>query len=157
MTTKDQSTTLENKTILKKIMNEAWNKRDFSIFDELVSHDLVYYTGSKVFQGLDEFKVLLKGYSEAFQETKITIGESLAEGDRVAVRSIFEGIHKGKLQDLLPSGKNVKITILSMARFSNGKMVECWEESDNLGMMQQLGLELEHYFTEISNNFWRQN
>lgn len=142
MTTKDHTTNLENKTILKRIMDEAWNKHNLSVFDEFVSPDLVYYTGSKVFQGLNEFKILAYGFSEAFHETKITIGVPFAERDRVAIRSIFEGIHKGRLGDLPPTGKKVKVSILTLARFIDGKMIECWEEFDNLDMMQQLGMEL---------------
>jgi predicted ester cyclase len=96
----------------------------------------------KVLHNREEFKILAKGLSEAFHETKITISELLAEEDRVAVGFIFEGIHKGKLQDLPPTGKKIKVAAVAIVRFSDGQMVECWEEPDNLGMMQQLGLEL---------------
>jgi predicted ester cyclase len=36
------------------------------------------------------------------------------------------------------TGKRVKITGMSIARFENGMLVEGWDELDALGLMQQL-------------------
>jgi predicted ester cyclase len=38
------------------------------------------------------------------------------------------------------TGKDVKITGISIDRFENGKVVEAWSNWDSLGMLQQLGV-----------------
>jgi predicted ester cyclase len=39
-----------------------------------------------------------------------------------------------------PSGKEVTMSAILIHRLANGKMVEDWEWSDNLGFMAQLGI-----------------
>jgi predicted ester cyclase len=39
-----------------------------------------------------------------------------------------------------PTGKQVKIAFIEISRVQNGKLVESWVQSDQLGLMQQLGV-----------------
>jgi predicted ester cyclase len=39
-----------------------------------------------------------------------------------------------------PTGKKIKIRGLQISKFKDGKMVEHWGSSDELGMLQQLGV-----------------
>jgi predicted ester cyclase len=50
------------------------------------------------------------------------------------------GTHKGDLSGIAPTGKQITILGVSIARFTNGKMVEGWVNWDALGLMQQLGV-----------------
>jgi predicted ester cyclase len=47
---------------------------------------------------------------------------------------------KGDLNGLAPTGRQFTISGISVARFTNGKMVEGWVNWDALGMLQQLGI-----------------
>jgi SnoaL-like polyketide cyclase len=40
---------------------------------------------------------------------------------------------------MAPTGNRVEITGISITRLDGGKIEEIWENSDTLGMMQQLG------------------
>ena len=39
-----------------------------------------------------------------------------------------------------PTGKKVSVRGMQISRFANGRLVERWGSSDQLGMLQQLGL-----------------
>jgi predicted ester cyclase len=39
-----------------------------------------------------------------------------------------------------PTGRRVEISGVTINRFSGGKIAEDWYQSDDLGMMQQLGV-----------------
>ena len=64
----------------------------------------------------------------------------VVEGDKVATRWVSTGTHQGELQGIAPTGKNISITGISVARFANGKIAEEWANWDALGMMKQLGI-----------------
>ena len=56
------------------------------------------------------------------------------------VRYTFRGTHTGNFMGIAPTGKQVTQTGITIIRFANGKAVEQWANSDDLGLLQQLGV-----------------
>lgn len=52
----------------------------------------------------------------------------------------MSGTHQGPFQGHDATGKPVKVRGLQISRFADGKMVERWGSSDELGILSQLGL-----------------
>jgi predicted ester cyclase len=50
------------------------------------------------------------------------------------------GTHQGPLAGIGPTGRKMKIRGLQFSRFKDGKMVERWGSSDQLGLLTQLGV-----------------
>jgi predicted ester cyclase len=50
------------------------------------------------------------------------------------------GTHRGLYQGIPATGKKVEMGYMLMYRIAGGKFVEAWGYSDELGLMQQLGL-----------------
>ena len=71
---------------------------------------------------------------------QFTIEEQIAEGDKVATRWTVTGTHKGDYRGISPDGKVGTNTGITIHRIAGGKMVESWVNSDDLGMLQQLGV-----------------
>ncbi|MDQ5854090.1 MAG: ester cyclase, partial [Chloroflexota bacterium] len=49
------------------------------------------------------------------------------------------GTQQGELFGIPPTGKPVTVSGMTMARIQDGQGVEAWTQSDNLGVLQQLG------------------
>lgn len=79
-------------------------------------------------------------FMSAFPDTKMTVEQQIAEGDKVVTRWKAQGTHKGELMGIPPTGKQVTVTGISIERIVGGMIVESWEEFDQMGMMQQLGV-----------------
>ena len=79
-------------------------------------------------------------FRSAFFDLKGTVGDQLAEGDKVVMRWTAWGTHQGELQDLPPTGGRVAVAGMVISRSAEGKLVESWEVYDTMGMMRQLGL-----------------
>jgi steroid delta-isomerase-like uncharacterized protein len=75
----------------------------------------------------------------AFPDTRMTIEDEIAEGDKVVIRWTIRGTHKGEYMGIAPTGKEVTVTGISVYRIERGKIVEDWSNNDMLGMLQQLG------------------
>jgi steroid delta-isomerase-like uncharacterized protein len=78
----------------------------------------------------------------AFPDFYSTIDDQIAEGDGVATRWTMHGTHEGEFRGIAPTGKQITVTAIGIFRFSDGKVVESWDNFDQLGMMRQLGVVL---------------
>jgi len=90
----------------------------------------------------EELIGFLQGYWKAFPDTKHVINEVVAEGDIVVARVTCEGSQRGEFEGMPATGKQVKYAGVHIIKFLDGKIQEWWCMDDNLGMMQQLGLQL---------------
>jgi len=133
--------TEENKAASRRIIEEAWNKGNLAVVDELIaSNYVVRGFGEAEFNGPDGFRQLVTMYRTAFPDLRTTIDDTVAEGDRLALRYTLRGTHKGDLMGIAPTGKQVTITGAVFARFEGGKQVEAFGYADSLIMFQQLGV-----------------
>lgn len=128
-----------NKAVMRRVIEDGLNKRNFSVINE-VYLDCVYrspVTGEIRGEALKQF---IKSVLVAFPDSRYTVEDQLADGDKVFTRWSFTGTHKGELMGIAPTGKPVRISGMVIDRIVDGKIVEEWEEWDALGMMQQLGV-----------------
>lgn len=75
----------------------------------------------------------------AFPDLHHDILDIVAEGDKVAVRYNIIGTHKGELQGIPPTGKEVSFGAMDFITLMDGKVAEEWEIADTMGLMQQIG------------------
>lgn len=81
------------------------------------------------------------GASEtAFPLYRIDVEEILAEGDLVCVRGWVRGVNNGPFMGMPPTGKEVNFSIFITYKVSGGKIVDHWMLTDNMTVMQQLGV-----------------
>ncbi|MGB6867590.1 MAG: ester cyclase, partial [Candidatus Aminicenantaceae bacterium] len=77
-----------------------------------------------------------------FPDFNLSIEELFAVEDRVIVRYILRGTHKGDWHGIPATGNKFEISSTFIIRIENGKIVEEREDFDQLGFLQQLGMEL---------------
>jgi steroid delta-isomerase-like uncharacterized protein len=132
--------TEENKALARRYIEEVFNQKNLATVDELNTPDFVLHNASMTIQGLEAYKQFLSMYLAAFPDAQTTIEDMLAEGDLVAERVTIRSTHKGDYMGIPPTGKQATVTAIYIIRFANGKGVEVWANSDDLGAMQQLGV-----------------
>lgn len=131
----------ENKTIVCHGAEEIWNNGNLDLVDKIFATNFVNHNPNRPEVGnLSSYKQYVANVRDAFPDFNITIEDIVAEGDKVAIRYIWSGTHKGELMGLPPTGKQVKVTGMQIFRIASGKVVENWWNSDYLGLMQQLGV-----------------
>jgi steroid delta-isomerase-like uncharacterized protein len=131
-----------NKNVVRRLFEEVWNKGNLQVTDELFTPNYAHHDASTpdVGRGPDSEKKRATLYRTAFPDIRLTIEDLIAEGETVIARWSCRGTHKGDLSGIPPTGKQVNITGVSIARFANGKMSEGWVNWDALALMQQLGV-----------------
>jgi steroid delta-isomerase-like uncharacterized protein len=131
-----------NKNVVRRLVEEVWNKGNLSVADELFATTYAHHDPSTpdVGRGPESEKKRAILYRTAFPDFRLTIDDIIAEGEIVAARWSCRGTHKGDLSGIAPTGKQFQISGASIVRFANGKMSEGWINWDALGLMQQLGV-----------------
>jgi steroid delta-isomerase-like uncharacterized protein len=134
-------TTEQNKNLVR-LFYKAFEANDGSALTDVLAPDLVAYShGSPAPQNREEHLKGIQMWNEAFRDTRFTIQEQIAEGDKVATRVTMRSTHSGgEFQGVPPTGKQVETAGISIEYIQDGKIVARRVYSDWVGLMQQLGI-----------------
>jgi steroid delta-isomerase-like uncharacterized protein len=130
------------KSLVHRWFDEVWNQGREETIDELFGEDSVALglgAGEAPVYGPAGFKVFWRNIRAALPDVHISVEDTVAEGDKVAVRVILEGTHRGAGLGVEPTGRRVQIAGIVLVQFANGRIVRGWNSWDQLGLLQQLG------------------
>lgn len=130
-----------NKAVIRRFVEEVQNQKNFDVFDELNDPDFVNLSSPPgIPSDREGGKMYLSGFLSAFPDSRFTIDDMIAEGDRVVTKKTFVGTHTGNLGEIPATGKRVTLQYVDIMRVRNGKIVEHWLSMDQLSFLQQLGV-----------------
>ena len=131
----------ENRALIQRFVEEAFNRGNLGVVDEIYAPVYVGHTAGVPEQtpGPEGVKEFVEIYRSAFPDLHTTIEDMVTEGDKVAYRWTAVGTHQGELLGLPPSGNRVELTGVTIERIEGGRIVETWNNFDQLGMMRQIG------------------
>jgi steroid delta-isomerase-like uncharacterized protein len=134
------ASTEENKALADRFA-KAWVKGDLAAMDELLAADFVNHAAVPgVTPDREGYKQFVTMHHTGFPDFDVNVEDVVAEGDKVARRVSWTGTHKGSYMGIAPTGKQVKVTVITIERIEGGKIAEQWGEADMLGLMGQLGV-----------------
>lgn len=131
-----------NKEIQRRMNDEVWAKGNLDRIDEYVAEDYVEHNTAspQEIHGPDGYRENVEQVRAAFPDMDVINEDLVAEGDRVAYRYTITGTHQGSLMGIEPTGAEVAIAGMGIARIEDGKLVESWSNVDVMGLMVQLGV-----------------
>jgi len=134
--------TEQNKSIVRRWIEEGWNKGNLSLVDQVYTADVVQHDpGSPApVTSSAALKQYVSVFLTAIPDLHFTIDDLIAEGDKVMWRFTSRGTQTGPLMTIPPTGKASNVTGMVLFRLADGKIAEVWVNYDNLGLLQQLGV-----------------
>lgn len=132
----------QNKTVERRLLQEVYGNGNLDLIDELVASDFIGHGTAREGgdRGRDAYRAFVVEMRTAFPDLHFTIEDQIAEGDKVVTRFRAHGTHTGQFQGLPPTGKQGELSGTIIDRIADGKVVECWSNTDDLGLLQQLGV-----------------
>ena len=125
----------------QQAFGEAVNTGDLAALDDLVSPTCVDHDPAPgQAAGAAGFQAMFGDMRTAFPDLAVAVETLVADGDKVAFAYTLTGTQQGPFQGHAPTGKPVSVRGVQISRFEDGKLVERWGSSDELGIMKQLGL-----------------
>ena len=128
---------------------EVWNKGRRDAIAEMIVPDAVLHDGGVDSNGLDGFHEFFDRMGAAFSELKVTVHDTIAEGDRVCVRWSCRARHTGDGLGVAATGNPIEVTGILILRVSGGRVVEGWQNWDMLALLNQIQT-LQHPKTYLS-------
>lgn len=139
-TSAEAETEEANKRHVRRFFEEVWSTGDVALRDSFLAADYRgHIPGNTEALDREGWTSWFTGFRAAFPDARFTVEDMVAEGDRVAARLTMRGTHRGELNGIAPTGREVTVTGMSIERVVDGRIVEGWNQSDALGMLGQLG------------------
>ena len=119
---------------------EAVSTENYDLFNELVSEDCIDHDPAPGQvagpEGYAKFFGLLR---KAFPDMKLAVEQLSADDDTVSFAYRVTGTHRGDFMGIPASGNTINIRGMQISKFKDGKMIERWGSSDELGILKQIG------------------
>jgi len=132
--------TEQNKALIHQLADRI-NAKDLERALTLFSPNYVEHSAFPGMpMGVEAVRAYFSMLFAGFPDVQATILDMIAEGDKVVLRASSEGTHTGPFMGIPPTGKHAKWSFIDISRIENGKIVEHWNETDQMSLMQQLGL-----------------
>jgi predicted ester cyclase len=140
--------TAAGRVLVTRWVNELFNGRNLAVAHEILAPDFIGHTPAQPepTRGPDEHAQFIGRVHTMSADVHATLEDLFAEGDRIAYRMTMRGTQTGVyrvsdfLQGIPPTGRRFEFSVTVIARVSDGRIAEIWQELDALGFMQQLGV-----------------
>jgi steroid delta-isomerase-like uncharacterized protein len=130
----------ENKALVRRFYEEI-DRGNLDAMNELVAENYIDHNPPPfpVPAGREGLKEVFRIFWKATPGIH-RIEDQLADRDRVVTRLTCLGKHEGDLPGVPKTGKDLKMTSITIHRIENGQLAEKWSEKDMIPFLKALGL-----------------
>jgi predicted ester cyclase len=115
----------DNKTIIRRYIEEIENTGDVSNIREFISEDYVeVHEGERYQIGIKGAIDHIQGVRRVFPDLELTIEDQISEGEWVATVYSVTGTFKEEWFGMQPTGMPITFTGVNMDRVKDGKIIE---------------------------------
>lgn len=142
MTTPDM-TAQDNKAIVLDYLERAWGQGDWSVAEAIVDENVIFHDQVRegdLPPGREGLRVAMERIRTGIPDFTMDIERIIAEDDVVVILWSATGTHAGTFNGYPATGRTATLHAISIVRMEHGRIVEGWQEADQLGMGQQIGM-----------------
>lgn len=99
-----------------------------------------YVDHTEAYEGVEARKQQLRAFRAAFPDLRVTVHDSLVDGDRFASRTTVTGTQTGDLMGIPATGMSVTVEAIDIGRVVDGRALERWGGLNMMSLLTQLGV-----------------
>ena len=107
---------------------------------DLYAENVVLHGYAGVEPGLESVKRYYEAFWAAFPDARTRAEDVVEQGDKMAVRFVIEGTHRGPFLNMAPTGRTVSFEGMTILQFRSGKCIERWSVTNSISLLAQLGV-----------------
>lgn len=133
----------ENKELVRRFAAAAWTRAtlDLEGLDDLLAPDFQDFSAPPDLPpGLTAYKDFVRGWHTSIDGITHNPLLLIAEGDKVVEQWQANGTHVGDFFGIPPTGRSGSLQGISTYQIRDGKIVKRWGNSDDIGLLRQLGV-----------------
>jgi steroid delta-isomerase-like uncharacterized protein len=130
-----------NKQLVRRWFEEVWNQRNEASVEAMMTRGCRVHGlggGDEALIGPEGFKTFHRSFCGAFPDLRVTVDDTIAEGDRVAIRWTATMTHLGDGLGFPASGRKVSMDGSTIGVIKDGKIDEGWNYMDITGLFAKL-------------------
>lgn len=137
-----EADTTDHKETVSRLYEDVWSLGDLDLLDEILADSFTHLGPAvpKELSGREGYKEFVGMFRSAFPDTQIDTVESVAEGNRVAVRWLGHGTHEATFMGIDATNSRVATPGVSFVSFDERKIREIWDIFDTHQLFRQLGV-----------------
>lgn len=125
----------------QEAFGSAVNSGQFDQLDDLVAANSVDHDPAPgQAAGPAGYKAMFGELRTSFPDMHIEVERLVANDTDVAFAYTLSGTNSGPFMGNEPTNKSISVRGMQISHIEDGKLIERWGSSDQLGIMQQLGL-----------------
>src|SRR5208282_459896 len=138
-TRKDVMTKQDNLAAQQKF-GSAVNNGELELLRDVIASDVVDHDPAPdQGAGPEGYIRMFAALRTSFPDLAISAAQVVTDEDKIAIAYTMTGTQKGEFLGVAPTGRKIHARGVQIARFRDGKMVERWGSSDQLGILEQIG------------------
>jgi len=102
---------------------------------------IYYESGDSI--SFNDIAPLIEMFYASFPDYKHEFGDIIADDDKVVFRITYSGTFTNPFMEIKPNGTKFKYKGIQIFQFADNKVTNFWAVEDELGLMTQLGFELQ--------------
>ena len=133
---------------MERFYFEAWNQADERVAREILHRDFRFRASlGPERQGPEGFIDYMRSIHAALAQYTCVIDDLIAAENRVAARMTFKGVHRGRLFDVEPTGREIRWAGGAFFTIADGQIVDLWVLGDVDSVKNQLNASRAATFT----------
>jgi steroid delta-isomerase-like uncharacterized protein len=132
------TTTTDNELALHAAV-ERWNAGDLDGYLAFYDDGIRLHGFSPEPMDKATVRDFYAGIFASFPGSRITIHETVADGDRLSCRFTLTGRHDGSFMGVPATGTQIAMPGITIFHFRDRRCVERWSVADMLGVLVQIG------------------
>ena len=131
-----------NQSLIETYFYEVWNKGNLDKLDVIIDPGYINHNPStpNPEPGAAGLKPIISAMRKGIPDLTYFIEETIITVDRIVALVLVTGTHLDTLFGIPPTGKKIAVRQINIEYVKNGKIVEHRRVTEELKMMQQLGL-----------------
>jgi predicted ester cyclase len=128
----DQNIVRKNKLLVSQLYEEILHRGNYAFILTAFAPGFVDRATPEQAIGYEGVKDYFVQVRTGFPDMRVIVEEVIGEGDKVVIRTTWQGTHLGMYEGIAPTGKQVKRTLMQIFRLAQGFIVEEWNEGRSL-------------------------
>ena len=116
---------MTNAQVVRRFLMEGYEHKDYAAAMDCLSADYVDHSPANA-RGSAQAVDILRLVATQLSGLTVEVLDLISEGDRVAVRARFDGVHTGVMMGIPATGKRLRFEALEIFRVEGGQIAESW-------------------------------
>lgn len=131
--------TVQKRKIVEQALAAFSDPASREHYFDLYAPSVVLHGYDGVDPGIESVRRYYTAFWAAFPDARVTAEDILETQDKVIVRFLITGTHRGPILGLDATGKSIRLAGMTILRFEGQKCRERWSVTDSLALAAQLG------------------